>query len=258
MAQIHALLSLLRILLYLVTIQVKKIHPKNKNFSSYRNIFSDFISYGNYFFYFSSYRNIFSDFLSYGNYFFHFSSYGNYFFRFLSYGRYFFHFFMKIRSTDNMKWVNRRKLVLLWKTIFMEEWASITHVTSDKKKAGLLLWFVNLFWSIFSFSSQTFCFFLEAFGLFGIFWPSKGLTAFLRPKNPKEASGLKKKQNVFKLQLKILRKKLTHHEKMPAFFLSLVPYHIDAHSSMILDNFSDFTLLEKIFITTRNWIENFS
>ena len=77
-------------------------------------------------------------------------------------------------------------------------------------------------------------FFLEAFGLFGIFWPSKGLTAFLRPKNPKKASGLQKKQNVFKLQLKILQKKLTHHEKMPAFFLSLVPYHIDAHSSMIL------------------------
>lgn len=77
-------------------------------------------------------------------------------------------------------------------------------------------------------------FVLEAFGLFGIFWPSKGLTAFLRPKNPKKASGLQKKQNVFKLQLKILQKKLTHHEKMPAFFLSLVPYHIDAHSSMIL------------------------
>ena len=77
-------------------------------------------------------------------------------------------------------------------------------------------------------------FFLEAFGLFGIFWPSKGLTAFLRPKNPKKASGLQKKPNVFKLQLKILQKKLTHHEKMPAFFLSLVPYHIDAHSSMIL------------------------
>ena len=77
-------------------------------------------------------------------------------------------------------------------------------------------------------------FFLEAFGLFGIFWPSKGLTAFLRPKNPKKASGLQKKQNVFKLQLKILQKKLTHHEKMPAFFLSLVPYHIDAHSSMII------------------------
>ena len=35
----------------------------------------------------------------------------------------------------------------------------------------------------------------------------------------------------FQLQL---QKKLTHHEKMPAFFLSLVPYHIDAHSSMIL------------------------
>jgi len=79
-------------------------------------------------------------------------------------------------------------------------------------------------------------FFLEAFGLFGIFWPSKGLTAFLRPKNPKKASGLQKKLNVFKLQLKILQKKLTHHEKMPAFFLSLVPYHIDAHSSMILYN----------------------
>ena len=79
-------------------------------------------------------------------------------------------------------------------------------------------------------------FFLEAFGLFGIFWPSKGLTAFLRPKNPKKASGLQKKPNVFKLQLKILQKKLTHHEKMPAFFLSLVPYHIDAHSSMILYN----------------------
>ena len=77
-------------------------------------------------------------------------------------------------------------------------------------------------------------FFLEAFGLFGIFWPSKGLTAFLRPKNPKKASGLQKKQNVFKLQLKILQKKLTHHEKMPAFFLSLVPYHINAHSSMML------------------------
>ena len=79
-------------------------------------------------------------------------------------------------------------------------------------------------------------FFLEAFGLFGIFWHSKGLTAFLRPKNPKKASGLQKKPNVFKLQLKILQKKLTHHEKMPAFFLSLVPYHIDAHSSMILYN----------------------
>ena len=39
-------------------------------FSSYRNIFSDFLSYGNSFFYFSSYRNIFSDFLSYGNSFF--------------------------------------------------------------------------------------------------------------------------------------------------------------------------------------------
>ena len=36
-------------------------------------------------------------------------------------------------------------------------------------------------------------FFLEAFGLFGIFWPSKGLTAFLRPKNPKKAEGLQKK-----------------------------------------------------------------
>ena len=144
------------------------------------------------------------------------------------------YFYGKIRSTYNMKWVNRQKLVLMWKIIFMEECASIIHVTSDKKKAGLLLWFVNLFWSIFSFSSQTFCFFLEAFGLFGIFWPSKGLTAFLRPKNPKKASGLQKKPNVFKLQLKILQKKLTHHEKMPAFFLSLVPYHIDAHSSMIL------------------------
>ena len=85
-------------------------------------------------------------------------------------------------------------------------------------------------------------FFLEAFGLFGIFWPSKGLTAFLRPKNPKKASGLLKKQNVLQLQLKILQKKLTHHEKMPAFFLSLVPYHIDAHSSMILYNVSHIIL----------------
>ena len=81
----------------------QKIHPKNKKFSSYRNIFSDFLSYGNYFFHFSSY----------GNYFFRFLSYGNYFFYFSSYGRYFFHFFMKIQSTDNMKWVNRRKLVLM-------------------------------------------------------------------------------------------------------------------------------------------------
>ena len=99
-------------------------------------------------------------------------------------------------------------------------------------------------------------FFLEAFGLFGIFWPSKGLTAFLRPKNPKKASGLQKKQNVFKLQLKILQKKLTHHENLPAFFLSLVPYHIDAHSSMILYiakwiYFPDFS----IFVATRRCLD---
>ena len=52
----------------------------------------------------------------------------------------------------------------------------------------------------------------------------------------KSQKGLRRteKQIVFKLQLKILQKKLTHHEKMPAFFLSLVPYHIDAHIDTIL------------------------
>ena len=132
-----------------------------------------------------------------------------------------------------MKWVNQRKLVLMWKIIFMEECASILHATSDKKKAGLLLWFVNLFWSIFSFSSQTFCFFWRPSAFLGFFGLRKAWRPFSGQKIPKRPQASRKK-NVFKLQLKILQKKLTHHEKMPAFFLSLVPYHIDAHSSMIL------------------------
>ena len=69
----HFVLSLVRILLYLVSIKVKKIHPKNKNFSSYRNIFSDFLSYGNYFFLlFILWQLFFQIFLSYSNYFFTF------------------------------------------------------------------------------------------------------------------------------------------------------------------------------------------
>ena len=38
--------------------------------------------------------------------------------------------------------------------------------------------------------------FLESFGLFWIVLPSKGLTAFLRQKNPKKASGLQKPQSI--------------------------------------------------------------
>ena len=67
----HFVLSLVRILLYLVSIKVKKIHPKNKNFSSYRNIFSDFLSYGNYFFTFFILWELFFYFSSYGRYFFY-------------------------------------------------------------------------------------------------------------------------------------------------------------------------------------------
>ena len=106
----------------------------------------------------------------------------------------------------------------------MEECASIIHVTSDKKKAGLLLWFVNLFWSIFSFSSQTFCcFFLEAFGIFGIFWPSKGLTAFLRPKNPKKASGLQKKTKCLQASAENTPKKVNSSWKNACFLFIFGP-----------------------------------
>ena len=93
-----------------------------------------------------------------------------------------------------MKWVNRRKLVLMWKIIFMEECASIIHVTSDKKKAGLLLWFVNLFWSIFSFSSQTFCFFWRPSAFLGFFGLRKAWRPFSGQKIPKRPQASRKNQ----------------------------------------------------------------
>ena len=93
-----------------------------------------------------------------------------------------------------MKWVNRRKLVLMWKIIFMEECASIIHVTSDKKKAGLLLWFVNLFWSIFSFSSQTFCFFWRPSAFLGCFGLRKAWRPFSGQKIPKRPQASRKNQ----------------------------------------------------------------
>ena len=134
--------------------------------------------------------------------FFYFSSYGSYFFRFFYpiaiifllfiLWQIFFHFYEEIRSTDNMKWVNRRKLVLMWKIIFMEECASIIHVTSDKKKAGLLLWFVNLFWSIFSFSSQTFCFFWRPSAFLGFFGLRKAWRPFSGQKIPKRPQASRK------------------------------------------------------------------
>ena len=51
-------------------------------------------------------------------------------------------------------------------------------------------------------------FFLEALGLFGIFWPLKGLTGFLRPKNPKKASGLQKKKKMFQASAENTPKKV--------------------------------------------------
>ena len=111
-------------------------------------IFSDFLSYGKYFLLFIVWQLFFQIFFILWQLFFYFSSYGRYFF-----------IYEKIRSTDNMKWVNRRKLVLMWKILFMEECASILYATSDKNKAGSFSWFVNLFWRLLNFSSQTFCFF---------------------------------------------------------------------------------------------------
>ena len=142
----------------------------------------------------------------------------------------------------------------------MEECASIWYGTKDKKKAGIFSWWVNFFWSIFSWSLKTFCFFLEAWGLFGIFWPEKGRQAFRRPKNPKKAEGLQKKQNVWELKLKILQNKLTNHKSKPAFFLSEVACNIDAHSSMniifhIRTSFCRFThfILSVLWIFIKKW-----
>ena len=122
-----------------------------------------------------------------------------------------------------MKWVNRQKLVLMWKIIFMEECASILHATSDKKKAGLLLWFVNLFWSIFSFSSQTFCFFWRPSAFLGFFGLWKAWRAFSGQKIPKRPQASRKKQNVFKLQLKILQKKVDSSWKNACFLFIFGP-----------------------------------
>ena len=61
----------------------------------------------------------------------------------------------------------------------MEECASIWYGTKDKKKAGLFSWWVNFFWRLFNWSLKTFCFFLEAWGLLGIFLAKK------IPKRPK-------------------------------------------------------------------------
>ena len=90
----------------------------------------------------------------------------------------------------------------------------------------------QLFLEYFQLKLEDIWFFLEAWGLFGIFWPEKGRQAFRRPKNPKKAEGLQKKQNVWELKLKILQNKLTNHKSKPAFFLSEVTCIIDAHSSM--------------------------
>ena len=69
--------------------------------------------------------------------------------------------------------------------------------------------------------------FLGFFGLRKAVRPFEGQKIQKRPK-------ASRKKNVLKFQLKKVQKKLTHHENKPAFFLSLVPYHVDAHSSMIL------------------------
>ena len=51
----------------------------------------------------------------------------------------------------------------------------------------------QLFLEYFQLKLEDILFFLEAWGLFGIFWPEKGRQAFRRPKNPKKAEGLQKK-----------------------------------------------------------------
>ena len=74
----------------------------------------------------------------------------------------------------------------------------------------------------------------------GGFQPFWDVLAFERPDGLSQAKksqkGLRPPEKTKCLQASAENtpKKLTHHEKLPALFLSLVPYHIDAHSSMIL------------------------
>ena len=78
-----------------------------------------------------------------------------------------------------------------------------------------------------------FVFFLEAWGLFGIFlaWERPwGLSKAKKiPKRPKAES---KKTNCLRAEVEKPEKKLTYHENKPAFFLSEVAYSIYAHLSM--------------------------
>ena len=114
----------------------------------------------------------------------------------------------------------------------MEECASIWYGTKDKKKAGIFSWWVNFFWSIFSWSLKTFCFFWRPEAFLGFFGLRKAVRPFEGQKIPKRPKASRKKQNVWELKLKILQNKLTNHKSKPAFFLSEVTCIIDAHSSM--------------------------
>ena len=122
-----------------------------------------------------------------------------------------------------MKWVNRQKLVLKWKIIFMEECASIIHVTSDKKKAGLLLWFVNLFWSIFSFSSQTFHLSWRPSAFLGFFGLRKAWRPFSGQKIPKRPQASRKKTKCLQASAENTPKKVDSSWKNACFLFIFGP-----------------------------------
>ena len=90
-------------------------------------------------------------------------------------------------------------------------------------------------------------FFLEAFGLFETFWPSKGLTAFLTPKNPKKASGLQKKK-CLQASAENTPKKVDSSWKNACFLFIFGP--ISYWRAFFHDTIQSFTMWKDIHLST--------